>query len=42
MNELDKVLKSLKNNKTRDPLGMINKVFKIGYAGDDLKIALLE
>ena len=42
MNELDKVLKSLKNNKTRDPLGMINEVFKIGCAGDDLKIALLE
>ena len=42
MNELDKVLKSLKNNKTRDLLGMINEVFKIGCAGDDLKIALLE
>ena len=42
INELDKVLKSLTNNKTRDPLGMINEVFKIGCAGDDLKIALLE
>ena len=42
MNELEKVLKSLKNNKTRDPLGMINEIFKIGCAGDDLKLALIE
>ena len=25
--ELEKVLKSLKNNKTRDPVGMINEIF---------------
>ena len=42
INELEKVLKSLKNNKTRDPLGMINEVFKTGCAGPDLKIALIE
>ena len=42
MQDLEKVLKSLKNNKTRDPLGMINEVFKAGCAGADLKISLLE
>ena len=40
--DLDKVLKSLKNNKTRDPNGMINEIFKEGCIGKDLKIALLE
>ena len=39
--DLEKVLKSLKNNKTRDPVGMINEIFKPGCAGDDLKLALL-
>ena len=39
--DLEKVLKSLKNNKTRDPMGMINEVFKPGCAGEDLKLALL-
>ena len=39
--DLDKVLKSLKNNKTRDPVGMINEIFKPGCAGKDLKLALL-
>ena len=42
LEELEKVLKSLKTNKTRDPLGMINEVFKTGCAGIDLKIALIE
>ena len=42
MQDLEKVLKSLKNNKSRDPLGMINEVFKAGCAGADLKISLLE
>ena len=41
MNNLDNVLKSLKNNKTQDPSGMINELFKQGCIGDDLKIALL-
>ena len=40
--DLDKVLKSLKNNKTRDPNGMINEIFKEGCIGKDLKVALLE
>ena len=39
--ELEKVLKSLKNNKTRDPVGMINEIFKPGCAGKDLRLALL-
>ena len=39
---LDKVLKGLKNNKTRDPLGLINEIFKTGVLGDDLKLAILE
>ena len=39
--ELEKVLKNLKNNKTRDPVGMINKNFKPGCAGKDLRLALL-
>ena len=30
MNELEKVLKALKNNKCMDPVGMINKTFKKG------------
>ena len=42
MDELEKVLKSLKNNKTRDPLGMINEIFKEETAGKDLKLALWE
>ena len=42
MQDLEKVLKSIKNNKSRDPLGMINEVFKAGCAGADLKISLLE
>ena len=39
---LNKVLKSLKNNKTRDPNGMINEIFKPEVAGKDLKIGLLD
>ena len=40
--ELSKVIKSLKNNKCRDPNGMINKLFKPGVIGSDLQIALLD
>ena len=40
--DLDRVLKSLKNNKTQDPNGMVNELFKIGCIGEDLKVALLE
>ena len=38
---LDAVLKSMKNNKTKDPVGMINEVFKAGCIGSDLKKALV-
>ena len=39
---LDDVLKSLKNNKTMDPLGMVNEIFKEGCIGADMKRALLD
>ena len=39
--DLNGVLKSLKNNKSFDPNGMINEVFKEGCIGKDLKKALL-
>jgi hypothetical protein len=35
------VLKKLKNNKTRDPQGLINEIFKPGVIGMDLKLAIL-
>ena len=35
-----RVLKKLKANKTRDPLGMINEIFKRGVIGQDLVSAL--
>ena len=41
MKNLDAVLKSLKNNQSRDPLGMINELFKPGVIGQDLKKAIL-
>ena len=37
INQLDKALKSLKNNQSRDPLGMISELFKPGIIGDELK-----
>ena len=40
--ELKETLKSLKNNKSRDPLGMINELFKENCAGPDLILALLK
>ena len=42
MKDLDKVLKKLKKNKSRDPLGLCNELFRPGVAGDDLKLALLK
>ena len=39
--DLTKALKSLKNNKTSDPNGMINEIFKAGVGGSDLQEALL-
>ena len=41
LKNLEDVLKNLKNNKTRDPNGMIHEIFKSGYIGTDLKLALL-
>ena len=38
--KLEKVLKQLKNNKARDPHGLINEIFKLDYIGDDLKESL--
>ena len=38
---LDTVLGSLKNNKSMDPNGMVNEVFKAGCIGTDLKEAFL-
>ena len=40
--DLENVLKKLKNNKTRDPHGLINEIFKPGIIGHDLKMALLK
>ena len=41
MSDLNTVLKQLKNNKSRDPLGFPNELFKTEMAGDDLKCAIL-
>jgi hypothetical protein len=41
MTDLDTVLKNLKNNKSRDPLGHANEIFKPSAAGTDLKLAIL-
>ena len=35
MAELEVVLKNLKNNKSRDPEGFINEIFKIDVIGTD-------
>ena len=41
MKQLEVVLKSLKNNKASDPHSLVNKLFKEGCIGTDLKEALL-
>ena len=38
---LEVALKSLKSNKTRDPSGFINELFKPPVIGEDLEMALL-
>ena len=38
---IEKVLKSLKNNKARDPLGLANELFKEGVIGENLKESLV-
>ena len=42
MNNLMMVLRQLKKNKSRDPLGHANEVFKPDVAGEDLKKAILK
>ena len=42
MKDLEKVLKQLKTNKSRDPLGLCNELFRPEVAGDDLKLAVLK
>ena len=42
MEQLEKALKSLKNNKARDPNGWTNELFKKGVAGQHLKISILK
>ena len=41
MNDLEKALASLKNNKSRDPKGFTNELFKVENIGDNLKVSLL-
>ena len=41
MQDLEKVLKSLKRNKCRDPHGLVNELFFTNVAGAHLKTALL-
>ena len=41
MSDLERALGDLKNNKSRDPEGLINEIFKKGVIGDDLKLSLL-
>ena len=38
---LNKVLSSLKDEKTRDPHGLINELFKPGVAGEDFQLSFL-
>ena len=42
MKHLDKVLKNLKKNKSRDPLDLCNELFRPEVIGDDLKLAILK
>ena len=41
MKDLDVVLKHLKKQKSRDPYGLANDIFRLEVAGDDLKEAIL-
>ena len=40
--QLRKVLKKLKDNKSRDPHGLVNEIFKPGVIGNDLEESLLQ
>ena len=41
MNELEAALKDLKRNKSRDPEGYVNEIFKKEVIGDNLKMSML-
>ena len=41
MEDLKLAIKQLGSNKSRDPEGLINEIFKEAAAGDDLLIAVL-
>ena len=41
LNDLDKVLKSLKSGKSRDPNGWVNEIFHPDVAGMDLRKSML-
>ena len=40
--EIEEATKTLKNNQTRDPQGLISEIFKPGVAGTDLKNAIVD
>ena len=42
LSDLDNVLQRLKKNKSRDPNGLANEIFKPDVAGSDLKLAILK
>ena len=42
LKDLRNTLKSLKTNKTRDPSGFINELFKLPVIGSDLESAILQ
>ena len=42
MKQRETVLKYLKKNKSRDPLGYANELFKVEVAGNDLKQGILD
>ena len=42
MKDLKRVLKNLKKQKSRDPLGLANDIFRPEVAGDDLKLAIVK
>ena len=42
MEDLEKVLKGLKKNKSRDPMGFANELFQSNVSVNDLKVAILQ
>ena len=41
LKDIDEILKSLKNNKARDPMGMVSDIFKPEIAGWDLRNSIM-